>query len=101
MASRHIVVFSGSDLRASTVEAIEALAAALPETKVLVVRNAARSSRGRWLRAKFRRLRREPISYPLELLGQVAGALWPRGRHRPRPGPIGLPDLEAGDVDNV
>ncbi len=82
----------------ATVEAVEAMAARLPACEWLVVcADQARSS-GSWLRSKLRRLRREPISYPLELLSQLAAKLR-RQKSRVVTGGVGLPALD--DLDRV
>jgi peptidoglycan/xylan/chitin deacetylase (PgdA/CDA1 family) len=72
---RRIVVFSSPDVRASTVESVEALAAALPDARFLVVTGGVRVSRGRYIKNKLKRLGREPVSYPLELFFQMLAKL--------------------------
>ena len=99
-AGRRFVVFPGPHVADSTLEAIEALALAFPKARFFVVR-AGNPIRGkRWWRNKWRRLKREPLSYPLELLAGVAGKLR-RSRLRPVTSDVGLPDIAAGDLANV
>lgn len=75
-SSRCVVIFVGSPHAPSAVEHVEAVAQAFPTWRLVVVQqHPPRPPRGRWLRAKLRRLRREPVSYPLELLQQFAGKL--------------------------
>lgn len=95
-----LVVFAGPALYDSTVEAIEALAHALPEVRLLVVEAGNPLSRRRWLRGKWRRLRREPLSYPLELLSELPGRLR-RGDRGSITGGVGLPRLGEGVLPNV
>ena len=82
-----IVVFTGRPASASTRETIEALVRAFPEHRFLVLQGGRRRTLKGYLRGKWRRLKREPLSYPLELLGQAAA----RFRRRPRRGPAGAP----------
>jgi methionyl-tRNA formyltransferase/peptidoglycan/xylan/chitin deacetylase (PgdA/CDA1 family) len=93
-ALRRIAVFTDAVPTASTIETIEALVTRLADVEVLVVCGGAPRPRGRWLRAKLRRLRREPLSYPLELLTEAAARLRAR-RPRAATGGVGLPPLEA------
>lgn len=95
-----VVVFAGPALYDSTVEAIEALALALPDARFLVVEAGNPLSRRRWLRGKWRRLRREPLSYPLELLSELPGRLR-RSRQGSVTAGVGLPRLEDGALSNV
>lgn len=75
-SSRCVVIFAGSPHAPSAIEHVEAVAQANPAWRFVVVQqHPPRPPRGRWLRAKLRRLRREPVSYPLELAGQLAGRL--------------------------
>lgn len=78
-SERRIVVFAGASILPSTVEALEHLVQAVPHVRLLVIEagNPPRT-RMRWLRSKLRRLRGEPVSYPLELLGQLGAVLAPR-----------------------
>ena len=95
---RRIVVFTSPGDRPSTVECLEALVRALPEARFTVVIGGTPRSRRSWLRAKFRRIRREPLSYPIELFEQVAAALGRRGADALR-GLLGSATSIRGPVD--
>jgi len=90
-SSRCVVIFAGSPHALSAVEHVEAVARAFPTWRFVVVQqHPPRTPRGRWLRAKLRRLQREPVSYPLELLEQSAGRLL-RPTPRTIAGAVALP----------
>ena len=89
-------MFTGRVPTPATVEAVEAMAKRLPEIEWLVV--CGEAARGPWLGSKLRRLRRQPLSYPLELLYQLASKLRSR-RRRVVTGGVGLPALQ--DLERV
>ena len=89
-------MFTGRVPTPATVEAVEAMAKRLPEIEWLVV--CGETARGPWLSSKLRRLRRQPLSYPLELLYQLASKLRSR-RRRVVTGGVGLPALQ--DLERV
>jgi len=95
---RRVVFFTGTPASASTVETIEAAAAALPAWRFLVVQAPSRP-RGSWLRRKLRRWRREPLSYPLEVVSELLARL--RARRRRAPSPVRLPGLDTLGLPNV
>lgn len=97
---RRITVFTSSQLAGPTVELVEALARAFPAATFLVVAGDLRQRRWRWVRGKLRRLRREPLSYPLEL-GRDAARKLRRGKRRAVMGRVRLPNLDAGELRNV
>ncbi len=98
-----IVVFTSPGPRASAVENVEALAHAMPDARLLVVIGGRKLKRSAWVRSKFRRLRREPVSYPLELLGQCASAAASKLARAPRrpTGDVTRPDWDALASSNV
>lgn len=74
---RRIVVFTSSPPLISTLEAIQAITARYPAWPMLVLEDTPRRLPRRvYVRRKVRRLWREPLSYPLELIVQ----LWQRQR---------------------
>lgn len=90
---RRLVIFTGQSPPPSTIETIEAIADAFPTWQLLILQNAPRPlPRAAWLRRKLRRLRRQPLSYPLELLTQAAARLRLPSRHKPHPA-VRLPRL--------
>jgi len=91
-AQRRVVIFTGRPASASTVETVEALTRAHPQWRLLVVQGAAPVDRRRWLRRKLRRLAREPLSYPMELLCERLARLRLR-RGRVIGGRVRLPGL--------
>ncbi len=98
--SRRIVVFCGSPASASTVETLEALADRYPHWSVLVVQQVRRRPwTARTWRRRLARLVREPLGYPLELLGELAGRLSPTTRTVA--GRVGLPGLSSLDRPHV
>ena len=100
-SSRRIVVYSGNGVPASTTETIEAVAESHPDWQILVVQGPGRpESLRRYLRGKLRRLLREPISYPLEIISESARKL--RIPHRRFiGGSVALPPLSRLNNDNV
>ncbi len=73
---RRILIYTGSWTTSSTVEAVEAIADAYPNWQLLVLQDSARPVPiVSYLRRKLRRLRREPLSYPLELLSEALSRL--------------------------
>ena len=81
--ARKLVVFCGKPAPPSTVEAIEAVAEAYPHWRILIVQgNRRRMGRWAYLKSKFRRLIRQPVSYPLELACQFGAVLRPCARRR-------------------
>jgi peptidoglycan/xylan/chitin deacetylase (PgdA/CDA1 family) len=95
-----IVVFTSDADDPSAVEAVEALAGRWPEREILVVAGGLRIRRRRYWLGKLRRLAREPVSYPVELLHQLAGKVRVR-RTRRVVGAVGLPRLGDGALANV
>jgi peptidoglycan/xylan/chitin deacetylase (PgdA/CDA1 family) len=97
---RRIVVFTSLDTGPSTAEAVEALARDFPEAIFLVVRGGVVRSRSRYVRSKIRRLAREPLSYPTELVVEAVARLRPR-RGRVLGGRVRPPCLEGIELANV
>lgn len=99
--SRRLVIFCGQWPSPSTVEAVEAIADAHPDWQILILQNTGRGRRlGPFLKSKFRRLAREPLSYPLELLTQAMASLG--GRKKRHVGAsVRLPSLSDMRRGNV
>jgi len=88
--ARTIIVFTGRYASAAVAEHVEAIAERFPEWTVHVVQESAPRRWRSYLRGKVRKLRREPVSYPLEvlaklgrLIGNALARPWCR-RHRLR-----------------
>lgn len=98
-----IVVFTSPGPRASAVENVEALAHAMPDVRFLVIIGGRKLKPGSYVRSKIRRLQREPVSYPLELLGQCASALAAKFSRAPRPatGEVKPPEWDTLGLSNV
>lgn len=79
--TRRIVVFVGAKVDDAGIEAIEKLVTSMPHARILVVEAATKRLRGRaaW-RAALERLRREPLSWPLEVGCGLARLLLVPGR---------------------
>jgi peptidoglycan/xylan/chitin deacetylase (PgdA/CDA1 family) len=99
---RRIVVFAGSPHSPAMIEHVEAVADAFPHWQVIVVQQD--EQRRPWLqvvKARIRRLTREPVSYPLEVTEQVGQRLRPRARKASRAA-VALPEtFDAIDRPNV
>lgn len=80
-SSRHIVLFVGKYHTPSTIELIERLADTFPHWTWTVFQEFPIKRWRPYLRAKLRRLRKEPLSYPLEVCHRLLGKLH---RHAPR-----------------
>jgi len=99
--SRNIVIFCGNGAPPSTAEAVEAIADAHPDWRILIVQGAGRRKRAwPYVKGKVRRLRREPVSYPLELLCKFMGKIHLARRHHVG-GNVVLPQLCDFDRRNV
>jgi len=98
---RKILVFTGKQPPFSTIEAVEAIASAHPDWHVLVLQDSGRPLHlWPYLKRKVRRLRREPLSYPLELLSEAFGRF--RIRKRTSQGRVvGIPGLQHLGQANV
>ncbi|UCG15423.1 MAG: polysaccharide deacetylase family protein [Phycisphaerales bacterium] len=90
--SRRVVIFSGKSHTPSMIEHVEAVADAFPHWHLTVLQEHPPGPPWpHYLRTKLRRLRRQPVSYPLELAWQAAA--WFRRTHRPSAtGAVRLPD---------
>jgi peptidoglycan/xylan/chitin deacetylase (PgdA/CDA1 family) len=96
---RRIVLYTSSQPTAAAVELFEALARTFEDWSFLLVAGDLKRTRARWVQSKLRRLRREPLSYPLSLAWNACQRL--RSKPRAATGRVGLPRLEAGDLGNV
>ena len=75
---RNIVIFTGRGASPSTIEAIETLSQTFPHWHFTIFQEIKPHRWGPYLKGKIRRLKREPLSYPLELIGQLLHRLrWP------------------------
>ncbi len=68
---RQIVIFTGRGASPSTIELIETISHAFPHWHFTILQEIKPRRWWPYLRGKIRRLKKEPISYPLELLGQL------------------------------
>ncbi|MEO0478205.1 MAG: formyltransferase family protein [Planctomycetota bacterium] len=91
--ARRIVVFTTRLSDPGTIEVVESLTQEFPDYEFLVVAGDLKISRRRWLRNKWKRLLREPLSYPLELAGQVLGK-FRRRSDRSRASRVSLPQMD-------
>jgi peptidoglycan/xylan/chitin deacetylase (PgdA/CDA1 family)/folate-dependent phosphoribosylglycinamide formyltransferase PurN len=98
---RHVVLFVGKYHSPSTIELIETLADAFPHWRWTIFQEVPPRRWRPYLRTKLRRLRKEPLSYPLEVLHQLAVKLR-RRKSRPATGRVHLPPC-PGDLrrDNL
>ncbi len=69
---RQIVIFTGRGASPSTIELIETISQSFPHWHITIFQEIKPRRWGPYVRGKIRRLKREPLSYPLELLGQWA-----------------------------
>ncbi len=75
---RQVVIFTGRGASPSTIELIETISQAFPHWHFTILQEIKPRCWGPYLSGKIRRLKREPISYPLELLSQLLHRLrWP------------------------
>jgi hypothetical protein len=81
-ASRTVLILTGPGTSPGTIEIIEAIRVAFPQWRLHIVQHAPRRRWGAYLMRKLRRLAREPISYPLELLEQGWRGIQERRRGR-------------------
>ena len=77
---RQVVIFTGRGVSISTIESIETLSEAYPNWHFTVLHEHKPRKWGPYLRGKLHRLKREPISYPAELIGQVLSRVRFRSR---------------------
>ena len=68
---RQVVIFTGRGASPSTIELIEAISDTFPHWHITILQEIKPRRWGPYLSGKIRRLKNEPISYPLELLGQL------------------------------
>src|SRR4051812_9938766 len=80
--NRRIVVFCAGYDHPSTVEHVEAIADAFPHWTLTVVQEKPPIRWKPYLRSKFRRWKKEPVSFPLQALGSVMTRLRPTPRRR-------------------
>ena len=79
---RQVVIFTGRGVSISTIESIETLSEAYPRWHFTVLHEHKTRKWGPYLRSKLHRLKREPISYPAELIGQGLSQVRFRSRRR-------------------
>lgn len=68
---RQVVIFTGCGASPSTIEVIETISHAFPHWHFTILQEIKPRRWRPYVRGKIRRLKREPFSYPLELLGQL------------------------------
>ncbi len=68
---RQVIIFTGRGASPSTIELIETISQTFPHWHFTILQEVKPRGWGPYLSGKIRRLKREPISYPLELLGQL------------------------------
>jgi peptidoglycan/xylan/chitin deacetylase (PgdA/CDA1 family) len=68
---RNIVIFTGRGASPSTIELVETLSQSFPHWHFTILQQSKPRRWGPYIRGKIRRLRSEPLSYPLELLDQL------------------------------
>ena len=68
---RQIVIFTGRGASPSTIELIETISQSFPHWHFTILQEIKPRRWDPYLRGKIRRVRGEPCSYPLELLGQL------------------------------
>ncbi len=90
LAQRKVVIFTGGYVSLSTIELIEAITHEFSHWQLTILQEHRPRRRGPYLRGKLRRLKREPISYPLELICQFLSKIGPRPRGRVT-GPVAMP----------
>ncbi len=108
MVPRTITVFTGRYASDPITEHVEAIAGRFPQWTIHVVHERAPSGWRTYLRGKIRQLRRQPISYLLEVAAKIArvscntlAAPWQRKRGDGDQ-PVGLPDhLSRINLPNV
>ena len=68
---RQVVIFTGRGASPATIELIETISQSFPHWHFTILQEIKPRCWRPYLRGKIRRLRREPFSYPLELLSQL------------------------------
>ncbi|MCA8971630.1 MAG: polysaccharide deacetylase family protein [Planctomycetes bacterium] len=89
-------MFAGERIDDATIEAVERIVESFAHVRVLVVQAGAPRPRGlARVRAVFDRLRREPLSWPLELAHRFFTMLFVPSRTRASSDRVGLPAIES------